>query len=97
MAADEPDVQADSDAAVKTDLTSTVGSEDMDEDRLGVDPLESGMDPPERWTASDKFGVTADEQQRGETLDQRLDEERPDVGESDGAHEAPTDEETAGD
>lgn len=81
--ADESDVQADPGDAVNTDLTSAVGAEDLDEDRIGADPLESGMDPPERWAASDRYGVTAGEQQQGETLDQRLTEERPDFGEPD--------------
>lgn len=56
-------------------------SEDTDEDRLRVDPLEQGMEPPERWSAADKFGNTPAEQREGESLDDRLREEQPDVDE----------------
>lgn len=56
-------------------------SEDTDEDRLRVDPLEQGMEPPEQWTAADKFGNTPAEQREGESLDDRLREEQPDVDE----------------
>ncbi|MDQ2814756.1 MAG: DUF5709 domain-containing protein [Actinomycetota bacterium] len=45
----------------------------------GNDPLDRGVAPPERWSAGMKFGSTADEQQSGESLDQRLAEEEPDV------------------
>lgn len=76
-----PERFAEAGAAVNTDVTSTAGAEDLDEDRLGADPLEEGMDPPEGWTAADRHGVTAGEQARGQTLDERLRAERPDVGE----------------
>jgi hypothetical protein len=72
--------QPDPGDAVNPDLTSGVGAEDLDEDRIGLDPLEEGMDPPERWEGSDRFGVSADEQRDGESLDQRLAEETADVG-----------------
>ena len=45
----------------------------------GNDPLDRGVAPPQRWTAGMRFGTTAGEQQQGETLDQRLAEEEPDV------------------
>jgi len=54
-------------------------SEAMDEDRLRVDPLEDGIDPPEHWAAADRFGTTPREQREGESLDQKLSEEQPDV------------------
>lgn len=76
--------QPDPGDGVNTDLTSSVGAEDLDEDRIGLDPLEEGMDPPEQWTAADRFGVTAAEQREGESLDQRLAQETHDVGERDG-------------
>ncbi|HEX2300953.1 MAG TPA: hypothetical protein VHH34_21005, partial [Pseudonocardiaceae bacterium] len=37
-------------------------SEMLDEDDLGTDPLEGGMDPPEGWSASGRYGTTATEQ-----------------------------------
>jgi hypothetical protein len=45
---------------------------------LGADPLDRGVAPPERWSAGMRFGVTADEQEAGESLDQLLAEEEPD-------------------
>jgi len=44
----------------------------------GGDPLDRGVAPPEHWSAGMKFGVTADEQEAGESLDQLLAEEEPD-------------------
>jgi hypothetical protein len=54
-------------------------AEALDEDRLAVDPLERGIEPPEKWAEADKFGVTGREQAEGEPLDARLAEEEPDV------------------
>jgi hypothetical protein len=36
--------------------------------------------PPERWSAGMRFGSTAEEQEEGESLDQLLAEEEPDIG-----------------
>ena len=62
------------------------GAEDMLSPMEGTDSDEvrnadgdEVVDPPEDWVAADKFGVSADEERRGETLDQRLAEEVPDV------------------
>jgi hypothetical protein len=44
----------------------------------GDDPLDRGVAPPERWSAGIRYGVTAEEQQQGESLDQLLAEEEPD-------------------
>ena len=44
----------------------------------GDDPLDRGVAPPERWSAGMRFGVTAQEQEEGESLDQLLAEEEPD-------------------
>lgn len=43
-------------------------TEQLDEDQLAVDPLEAGVDPPERWSSPDD----------NETLDERLAAEEPD-------------------
>ncbi|WP_369244838.1 DUF5709 domain-containing protein [Streptomyces sp. R41] len=48
------------------------------------DPLDRGWSPPERPWAVEHTGVTAAERQEGETLDQRLAEELPDIAEPDG-------------
>jgi hypothetical protein len=44
-----------------------------------TDPLDRGWSPPERPWAVEHTGVTAAERLRGETLEQRLAEEIPDV------------------
>lgn len=58
------------------------------EDTLDTDgvssPLDRGWSPPERPWAVEHVGVTAAERQRGETLDQRLAEEVPDIAVPDG-------------
>jgi len=51
--------------------------EQLDEDELGVDPLERGVDPPEHWSAAARHGTTPRELREGETLDQRLAQEEP--------------------
>jgi Family of unknown function (DUF5709) len=44
----------------------------------GDDPLDRGVVPPERWSAGVRYGVTEEEQEEGESLDQLLAEEEPD-------------------
>ncbi|MFD0304419.1 DUF5709 domain-containing protein [Streptomyces sp. NPDC127119] len=48
--------------------------------RAGTEALDEGYSPPERPWAVEHTGVTAAEAQRGETLDERLAEEVPDIG-----------------
>lgn len=48
------------------------------------DPLDRGWSPPERPWAVEHTGVTAAERLRGETLEQRLAEELPDISSPDG-------------
>ncbi|SHF29154.1 hypothetical protein [Streptoalloteichus hindustanus] len=62
------------------DALNLQSAEDLDEDRLGVDPLEEGRDPADDWTGATKPGLTPFEETHGETLDQRLAEEEPDFG-----------------
>jgi urease accessory protein len=45
----------------------------------GDDPLDRGVVTPDRWSAAIRFGTTSAEQQTGESLDQALAEEEPDV------------------
>jgi len=45
----------------------------------GDDPLDRGVATPERWSASIRSGGTAEEQEEGESLDELLAEEEPDV------------------
>ncbi|WP_133912942.1 DUF5709 domain-containing protein [Streptomyces sp. NBC_00582] len=49
-----------------------------------ADPLDRGWSPPERPWAVEHDGVTAAERRQGETLDQRLAEELPDLAVPDG-------------
>jgi len=49
-------------------------AEDLDEDRLRLDPLEAGMDPPERWSPA----IDHDDAEPRD-LDERLGEEEPDT------------------
>lgn len=85
----------DSDEGWGDDVYQPDGSEVQDdaglldaEDTLltdGVsDPLDRGWSPPDRPWAVERSGVTATERLHGETLDQRLAEELPDVTASDG-------------
>ncbi|MFI7382705.1 DUF5709 domain-containing protein [Streptomyces sp. NPDC049813] len=52
-------------------------AEDTLSDR-GVDPHDEGWSPPERPLGVEHTGTTAAEQREGESLDERLAEERPD-------------------
>jgi hypothetical protein len=45
----------------------------------GDDPLDRGVVTPDRWSTAIRFGTTATEQQTGESLDQALAEDEPDV------------------
>lgn len=60
----------------------TESFEGLDEDNLKKDPLEEGMDPPEGWAESDRYGMTEYEQAHPRPLEERLKEERGDVGET---------------
>jgi hypothetical protein len=64
---------------VESDGAALSSAEELDEDQLRVDPLEEGMDPPEHWSGADKYGTTPYEQRHPRPIDDRLDEERPDV------------------
>ncbi|WP_129843852.1 DUF5709 domain-containing protein [Streptomyces sp. RFCAC02] len=60
------------------DLENALGEPDLDE------TLDEGYSPPEKPLAVTGHGLTAREQEEGETLDQRLSEEVPDVRPPDG-------------
>jgi len=45
----------------------------------GDDPLDRGVVAPDRWSAGIRYGTTVEEEQEGESLDQQLAEEEPDV------------------
>ena len=66
------------------DDAGLLDAEDTLEDDGVDDPLDRGWSPPDRPWAVEHSGVTAAERHRGETLDQRLAEERPDLRVPDG-------------
>lgn len=45
----------------------------------GDDPLDTGIAPPDRWSAGEGFGTTLSEERQGESLDQLLAEEEPEA------------------
>jgi hypothetical protein len=58
----------------------------------GDDPLDPGIEPPDRWSAGERFGTTLSEERQGESLDQLLAEEEPEsdpYAEEDRPQEAP--------
>jgi hypothetical protein len=61
-----------------TDYEVLDASDTLDGDP-GDDPLDRGVAAPQRWSAAIRHGSTADEQQSGESLDELLAEEEPDV------------------
>ncbi len=54
-------------------------SEGTDSDEVHNDDGDIVVDPPEGWSEANRFGMTAREEREGESLDDRLAEERPDV------------------
>ena len=51
----------------------------MADDRGLTDPLDEGYSPPEKWSAGEGFGNTPYEEATGESLDQRIAQEVPEV------------------
>jgi hypothetical protein len=54
-------------------------SESTDSDEVRNDDGDIVVDPPDDWSEADKFGMTAREEREGESLEDRLAEEEPDV------------------
>jgi Family of unknown function (DUF5709) len=63
-------------------------SETLDDDMI-EDPLDTGVIPPQHWSAGMRFGTTAEEEEEGESLDQLLAEEEPDDNDLDAEDEIP--------
>lgn len=53
-------------------------SDTLDDDRV-ADPLDTGVVAADRWTAANRFGTTPAEALAGESLDQLLAQEEPDI------------------
>ena len=62
-----------------TDYEVQETSDSLEPGQGDDDPLDRGVAPPQRWSAGMRFGVTAEEQEEGESLDQLLAEEEPDA------------------
>ncbi|MEU5663868.1 DUF5709 domain-containing protein [Streptomyces longwoodensis] len=72
------------DASDIQDDSGLLDEEDTLEDDDVDNPLDRGWSPPEKPWAVEHEGITAAERLRGETLDQRLAEELPDLAVRDG-------------
>lgn len=74
MADERPHESADLEDYEVLDTTDTLDG------APGDDPLDRGIATPERWSAAMRFGSTASEQAAGESLDQLVAEEEPELG-----------------
>jgi len=63
----------------ESEIHDQLQPEDTLIDRGVDDVLDEGYSPAERYSAAETFGSTADEQLEGETLDQRIAQEEPDI------------------
>jgi hypothetical protein len=72
-------------------------ADSLESDDLTGDVLDTGVDAGDAYRGATRFGTTPEEERRGESLDQLLAEEEPDIG-PDAPwtdEEAPTDEDRA--
>lgn len=67
-------------AGAPEDPAALQSAQALDEDELGADPLEEGVEPPESWSEVAEGRPTPREQRAGGSLESRLDAERPDQG-----------------
>jgi hypothetical protein len=80
MSTDDAEATTANDVGGADDMLSPM--EGTDSDDLHNDDGDEVVDPPDDWSGVTKFGMSAQEQAEGETLDQRLAEEEPDVTEA---------------
>jgi hypothetical protein len=78
------------DDASGTTVNDLGGADDMlspmeatDSDEVHNDDGDEVVDPPEDWSGVTKIGMSTDEEREGETLDDRLAQEAPDVSPDD--------------
>jgi hypothetical protein len=76
-AADDIDSGLDETEAPEDEVLDAEDS--LETDDLSADPLDTGISPPERHPAAERFGVTGAEAREGETLDERLAQEEPEI------------------
>ena len=74
---DAPDYDEYAAANASGDAQLTPSDTLTGDDRL--DPLDAGYSPPDREPRALRYGVTEDEEARGESLDYKLAEEEPDI------------------
>ena len=84
MASDNGDPQAD--LVDPSDLPEEAGpgdtlnpSESTDSDEVRNDDGDIVVDPPDDWSEANKFGMTAREAEEGESLDDKVAAEEPDM------------------
>jgi hypothetical protein len=77
MSTDDVDGTSANDLGGADDMLSPMEATDSD-DVLNDDGDEV-VDPPDDWSRVTKFGMSAEDEREGESLDQRLSEEVPDV------------------
>jgi hypothetical protein len=73
-------------------------ADSLESDDLTADVLDTGVDAGDAYRGTARFGTTPEEERRGESLDQLLAEEEPDVGPDEPwtDEEAPTDDDRNG-
>ena len=76
--AEDASIQEDADDGYVVEDDGVLDSSDTLDDDL-VDPLDTGVAAADRWAGANRFGTTAAEERQGESLDERLSEEEPDV------------------
>ncbi|CAN3129404.1 hypothetical protein ACNUDN_15870 [Mycobacterium sp. smrl_JER01] len=81
MSTDDVGATTANDLGGADDMLSPMEATDSDE--LRNSDGDEVVDPPESWSAADRYGVSSEEERLGETLDQRLAEEVPDVAPAD--------------
>jgi hypothetical protein len=74
----EENMSQDPDFEVAEDDGVLDASDTLDDDRV-ADPLDVGIAPADKWSGANRFGTTAAEERAGESLEQLLAEEEPDV------------------
>jgi hypothetical protein len=67
------------DSSAELEDDGVLDAADTLEGNLGDDPLDQGIVAPDRWSAGQRYGTTPNEERAGESLDQLLAEEEPDL------------------
>jgi hypothetical protein len=76
--AEDASQQEDADDGYVVEDEGVLDSTDTLDDDSG-DPLDQGVEAADHWAGADHFGTTAAEERQGESLDERLAEEEPDI------------------